>query len=38
MLFDASGYRSTFVASAAVLLIAAFLTVLTSRAESSRVA
>jgi predicted MFS family arabinose efflux permease len=30
LLFDASGYRSTFLASAAVLLIAAFPTVLTS--------
>jgi predicted MFS family arabinose efflux permease len=38
MLFDASGYRSTFVASAAVLLIAACLTFLTSRSEASEAA
>jgi predicted MFS family arabinose efflux permease len=33
LLFDSSGYRSTFVASAAVLLLAAFLTFLTSRSR-----
>jgi predicted MFS family arabinose efflux permease len=38
LLFDASGYRSTFVASAAVLLLAACLTVLTSRSEASQAA
>lgn len=31
VLFDSSGYQSTFVASAAVLLLAAFLSVMTSR-------
>jgi len=36
LLFDAGGYRNTFVASAAVLLIAAFLTFLTARADTSR--
>ena len=34
LLFDASGYQSTFFASAAVLLIAAFLTFLASRAQA----
>jgi predicted MFS family arabinose efflux permease len=38
MLFDAYGYRSTFVASAAVLLMAAFLTLLTSRTEAAQAA
>jgi len=38
LLFDRSGYQSTFVASAAVLLLAAFLTVLTSRAQAPRAA
>jgi predicted MFS family arabinose efflux permease len=38
MLFDSSGYRSTFVASAAVLLAGAFLTLLTSRSQAPRVA
>jgi len=38
MLFDSSGYRSTFVASAAVLLAGAFLTLLTSRSQTPRVA
>ena len=38
LLFDTRGYQSTFVASAAVLLIAAFLTLLTSRADGSAVA
>lgn len=36
VLFDTSGYRSTFIASAAVLLVAAFLTLLTSRSQVSR--
>lgn len=36
VLFDMSGYQSTFMASAAVLLVAAFLTVLTSRSQVSR--
>jgi predicted MFS family arabinose efflux permease len=31
VLFDVSGYRATFVASAALLLIAAFLASLTAR-------
>lgn len=34
LLFDAGGYRSTFLVSAAVLLVAAFLTSLTSRSLS----
>ena len=34
LLFDTSGYQSTFIASAVVLLIAAFLTFLTSRAQA----
>ncbi|SFC54022.1 Predicted arabinose efflux permease, MFS family [Polaromonas sp. OV174] len=34
LLFDASGYQSTFVASAVVLLIAASLTFLTSRSQA----
>jgi predicted MFS family arabinose efflux permease len=38
LLFDASGYQSTFIASAAVLLSAAFLTLLTSRADTAPVA
>lgn len=33
LLFDGRGYRATFIASAALLLIAAFLTLLTSRAS-----
>jgi len=33
LLFDSTGYRSTFVASAAVLLFAAFLAFLTSRSQ-----
>jgi predicted MFS family arabinose efflux permease len=37
MLFDSSGYPSTFMASAAVLLIGAFLTLLTSRSHTPRV-
>lgn len=35
-LFDTSGYQTTFVASAALLLIAAYLTVLTSRRSRVR--
>lgn len=35
MLFDGSGYRTTFVASAAVLLLAALLAFLTSRSQAS---
>lgn len=38
LLFDTSGYQSTFVASVVLLLIAAFLTFLTSRAEAVRAA
>lgn len=38
LLFDSSGYQSTFEASAALLLVAAFLTFLTSRAEAARTA
>ncbi|ERJ39276.1 MULTISPECIES: MFS transporter [Burkholderiaceae] len=38
LLFDTSGYRSTFVASAVVLLLAAFLTFLTSRSLTSHTA
>jgi predicted MFS family arabinose efflux permease len=38
LLFDANGYQSTFVASAAVLLMAAFLTFLTARSPTPRVA
>lgn len=34
LLFDASGYKSTFFASAVVLLIAAFLTFLASRSQA----
>jgi predicted MFS family arabinose efflux permease len=34
LLFDSSGYQSTFMASAAVLLFSAFLTLLTSRRAS----
>lgn len=37
LLFDRSGYQSTFLASAAVLLVAAFLTFLTSRSEAEQV-
>jgi len=36
LLFDSTGYQSTFVASAAMLLGAAFLTVLTSRSHATR--
>jgi predicted MFS family arabinose efflux permease len=38
LLFDSSGYRSTFVASAVVLLFGAFLAVLTSRSQAPRAA
>jgi predicted MFS family arabinose efflux permease len=38
VLFDGSGYQSTFVASAIVLLIAAFLARLTSRSDAAHVA
>lgn len=38
LLFDSSGYQSTFVTSAAVLLIAAFLTLLTSRSHAPQAA
>ncbi len=38
LLFDASGYRSTFVASAVVLLLAAFLSLLTARAQAPQMA
>ncbi|MBH3343775.1 MFS transporter [Pseudomonas parafulva] len=38
LLFDATGYRSTFVASAAVLLLAAFLAFTTSRAQTRQAA
>jgi predicted MFS family arabinose efflux permease len=34
LLFDASGYRSTFVASAAVLLFAALLSMMTARSQA----
>ncbi len=34
LLFDASGYRSTFVASAAVLLFAALLSLMTARSQA----
>jgi predicted MFS family arabinose efflux permease len=34
-LFDHSGYRATFVASAVLLLIATILTFLTSRSEAA---
>jgi predicted MFS family arabinose efflux permease len=37
-LFDSSGYQSTFVASAAVLLFGAFLTLRTSRSQTSQAA
>lgn len=38
LLFDASGYRSTFMLSAAVLLFAAWLTFLTSRSPARQAA
>jgi predicted MFS family arabinose efflux permease len=37
-LFDSRGYQTTFVTSAAVLLFGAFLTLLTSRSQTPRVA
>lgn len=37
-LFDSGGYQNTFVASAAVLLLAAFLTHLTSHSKTLRIA
>lgn len=36
MLFDGSGYQGTFVVSAAVLLLGAFLTLLASRSQAPR--
>jgi predicted MFS family arabinose efflux permease len=36
LLFDLSGYQSTFVASAVLLLISAFLVFLASRAERAQ--
>lgn len=38
LLFDTSGYQSTFVVSTVLLLIAAFLTFLTSRSETTQAA
>ncbi|SFA96990.1 MFS transporter [Azotobacter beijerinckii] len=38
LLFDSTGYRSTFMASAVVLLFAAFLTFLTSRSQTRQAA
>lgn len=38
VLFDSSGYQSTFVASAAMLLLAAFLSVMTSRSQAPQAA
>lgn len=38
LLFDSTGYRSTFMASAVVLLFAAFLTFLTSRSQARQAA
>ena len=38
LLFDGSGYQSTFVASAAVLLLAAFLAFLASRTVAPQAA
>nr|WP_231663209.1 MFS transporter [Ralstonia solanacearum] len=35
-LFDTRGYQSTFIASVALLLVAAFLTFLTSRSDAAR--
>jgi predicted MFS family arabinose efflux permease len=34
LLFDSSGYKSTFVASSAILLLGAFLTALASRSKT----
>jgi predicted MFS family arabinose efflux permease len=36
LLFDAGGYRSTFAASAVLLLVAAFLAFATSRASRAQ--
>lgn len=38
LLFDSNGYQSTFVASAAALLLAAFLSLLTSRSQEPQAA
>jgi len=38
LLFDTGGYHNAFVASAIVLLIAAFLTYLTARLQAPRAA
>ncbi|WP_447748590.1 MFS transporter [Variovorax boronicumulans] len=38
LLFDSTGYRSTFVASSAVLLLGAFLAFLTSRSQARQAA
>lgn len=38
LLYDQSGYKSTFIASAAVLLLAAFLTILISRSQAASAA
>ncbi len=38
VLFDSNGYQATFIASAAVLLLAALLTLATSRSQASRAA
>ncbi|MNV60447.1 Purine ribonucleoside efflux pump NepI [compost metagenome] len=38
LLFDSAGYRSTFVASAVALVIAAFLAFLTSRTQQRQAA
>jgi len=35
LLFDVNGYQSTFAASAGVLLLAAFLAVMTSRSQAT---
>lgn len=35
VLFDSTGYQATFIASAAVLLLAAFLTLMTSRSQAA---
>jgi predicted MFS family arabinose efflux permease len=36
VLFDSTGYQATFIASAAVLLLAAFLALMTSRSQASQ--
>jgi predicted MFS family arabinose efflux permease len=38
LLFDNSGYRSAFVASAVMLLVAALLSLLTSRSQTPQAA